>query len=211
MLIDKNLVILTGAGIAAALIYVGSRFSRMHKPQKVGKNFDYDPARMAGAVGEAKVASALIKLGSKYAVLNDLLPIPCRGRTAQIDHLVIAGNTIILIETKAWSGSASVLSRGKTWERYNKAGIKTGTVESPAAQSIRHRDTVACFIGEKHLKATLHPVVVFSNENMVLYGQDTVPAMGIKDLLGYIKYICEQADSKPDKRLVSAFSEFINH
>ena len=58
-------------------------------------------AAKAGADGELRTAAVLDGFGLKAAVLHDLrVPIP--GFKANIDHVVVSGKRVLIIDTKVW-------------------------------------------------------------------------------------------------------------
>lgn len=60
-----------------------------------------DGAAKAGANGEKKTEAVLAPFAGKAAVLHDLtVPIP--GFKANIDHVVVSGRRVMLIDTKVW-------------------------------------------------------------------------------------------------------------
>lgn len=60
-----------------------------------------DGAARAGANGEKKTEAVLAQFAGKAAVLHDLtVPIP--GFKANIDHVVVSGKRVMLIDTKVW-------------------------------------------------------------------------------------------------------------
>jgi hypothetical protein len=60
-----------------------------------------DGAAKAGAGGEKKTEELLAQFAGKAAVLHDLtVPIP--GFKANIDHVVVTGRRVLLIDTKVW-------------------------------------------------------------------------------------------------------------
>jgi hypothetical protein len=60
-----------------------------------------DGAARAGANGEKKTETVLAQFAGKAAVLHDLtVPIP--GFKANIDHVVVSGKHVMIIDTKVW-------------------------------------------------------------------------------------------------------------
>lgn len=60
-----------------------------------------EAAARVGATGEKKTEAALAAFAGKAAVLHDLtVPIP--GFKANIDHVVVSGRRVMLIDTKVW-------------------------------------------------------------------------------------------------------------
>ena len=90
---------------------------------------------------------------SDTAVLHDLA-VPAAGYTANIDHAVVSGNRVLLIDTKAWrSGRYWTLLGGtrRGWQRFGHADTRT-----PAMA----RDRIARMLASRGIAATvLTPLV----------------------------------------------------
>jgi len=84
-----------------------------------------------GANGERKSAAILNQLAARPggpSVLHDLsIPIP--GVRANVDHVVVSGRTITVIDTKAWSGAVYWTVAGKTFRGLKRFAVdgKGGT------------------------------------------------------------------------------------
>ena len=59
-------------------------------------------AASVGARFESRTAKILNEFSNKCAILHDVR-IPLRGVKANIDHVVVSGDRILLIDTKAWT------------------------------------------------------------------------------------------------------------
>jgi len=71
-----------------------------------------------GAKGEQKTETFLNGFGKKAAVLHDLrIPIP--GFKANIDHAIVSGRSVLLIDSKMWRPGFywSVLGYRRGWEK----------------------------------------------------------------------------------------------
>ena len=75
---------------------------------------DKDAGRV-GAVAEHATAKILTKAPAAVTVLHDL-SIP--GSPANIDHAVIVGSTVWLLDSKAWAPGWYVTLFGRTWRRW---------------------------------------------------------------------------------------------
>lgn len=89
-----------------------------------------------GTAGEVKTGDALERgLGKRVVILHDV-SIPITGFKANIDHLVVSGSTVTIIDAKSWAGGfywtrGGVTRRG--FERFEPAEKQTMVL---AAQSI---------------------------------------------------------------------------
>jgi hypothetical protein len=87
-----------------------------------------DVARIGGD-GEKRTAALLDRYATEggVAVLHDVL-IPTRRITANIDHVVVAGSTVYLVDTKVWKPGRYWTLFGRTrrgWARFPHADKKT--------------------------------------------------------------------------------------
>lgn len=67
-----------------------------------------------GAAGELKTAALLDALPDGFVVFHDLR-LPMKNISANIDHAVLAGKHLILIDSKAWAGGTYWSFRGKNF------------------------------------------------------------------------------------------------
>lgn len=83
----------------------------------------------AGAAGERKTAAVLDRLAAdrSFTVMHDLrLPIP--GLSANIDHVVVAGDWVLVIDSKTWRRGFFWTLGGRCyrgWERFVPAEKQT--------------------------------------------------------------------------------------
>jgi hypothetical protein len=86
--------LVAGAGMFAAVIFL--RLSPVMQTAEKMRNY------RLGLAGERLVADSLQPLAAKgYAVFHD---VPCQGRTGKfnLDHVVVGGGAVAVIETKTW-------------------------------------------------------------------------------------------------------------
>lgn len=84
----------------------------------------------------------------RTAVLHDVA-IPAAGYTANIDHVIVSGRTVVLIDTKAWKPGRYWTSLGahrRGWHRFEHAGSGT-----PAMA----RDRIARYLADRGLRAAV--------------------------------------------------------
>ena len=109
-----------------------------------------------GEYGEYAVATVLEKLPEEYRIFNDVY-LEIKGRSSQIDHVVISRYGVFVIETKNYSGDVYGSENAEHWTQYlNGEGYK---FRNPILQNRSH---------ELAIKNTLHiaptsiiPIVVF--------------------------------------------------
>lgn len=80
-----------------------------------------------GAKGETRTAEILDRFAGRAAILHDLrIPIP--GVTANIDHVVVSGNRVLILDTKVWKPGLYWTFGGanrRGWERVVHTEKKT--------------------------------------------------------------------------------------
>lgn len=87
--------------------------------------------KQLGQRGENLVCEVLGDLDDSYEVKYNIRV----GRT-QIDHLVICGKTIFVVETKRWSGKVTGRKHDKKW--YVEVGGKEYPMRNPILQNEMH-------------------------------------------------------------------------
>lgn len=97
-----------------------------------------DVARI-GMAGELRTAAVLTRVAHEcgVTVLHDLR-IPRPGVTANVDHVVVSGRRVFLIDSKVWRPGFYWTLRGRTWrglERFAPADKKTMVMATDAFTS----------------------------------------------------------------------------
>jgi hypothetical protein len=127
-----------------------------------------------GVIGEQKISSLLYFLDkSKYTVMNNIV-LQTGGKTTQIDHLVISGYGIFVIETKNYKGWILGNEHSEYWTQvlfkrkerfYNPIRQNLGHIK--ALKSCLHEypnipyQSVIVFSSKADLKVTTHTDVVY--------------------------------------------------
>ncbi|MFS0885153.1 nuclease-related domain-containing protein [Aeromicrobium sp. 179-A 4D2 NHS] len=113
-------------------------------------------AAKRGKQGEIRTARLLDELASRDggpSILHDLR-IPMKGVSANIDHVVVSGRRVLLLDTKEWKPGFYWTFRGRSYrgrDRVPHAEKKTMEMASKAVRGFLEREGV---------KATVvHPVV----------------------------------------------------
>ena len=80
----------------------------------------YQNTAATGASGEVRTANLLRKIqqgrkaAERFAVIHDVM-LPSSKYTANIDHIVVAGRQVLIIDSKVWSSGVYATIRGKTY------------------------------------------------------------------------------------------------
>jgi hypothetical protein len=107
-------------------------------------------AAQAGARGEKQTEEALRQFADQAAVLHDLR-VPITGFNANIDHVIVSGKRVLILDTKVWKPGfywsfAGVNRRG--FERVDH----TAKDQSYIAKAMRaYLKTTGAVVGEPHL------------------------------------------------------------
>jgi hypothetical protein len=98
-------------------VVFGTPAASLKSGQSWAKN---DAVIKHGAAGELKTALLLNRLPDGFIVFHDLR-MPMKNITANIDHVVLAGNQLILIDSKAWAGGIYWSFRGTNFRGLKRA------------------------------------------------------------------------------------------
>lgn len=86
----------------------------------------YGQAARAGAQGEATTATILNSAPPGVVVLHDL-SIPFMKVGANIDHAIISGTTIWLVDSKLWQPGVYWTLGGKTFRGFKRFAVRNGS------------------------------------------------------------------------------------
>lgn len=103
-----------------------------------------DVARV-GAAGEARTAKVLASVEASnpaVAVIHDIMVPNSRGHRYNIDHAVVSGRTVLLIDSKAWSPGFLWTAGGVT-----RRGLERFPAADSRSVAAAHRDIAALLSG----------------------------------------------------------------
>lgn len=111
-----------------------------------------------GSYGELRVSHILSQLPEEYHVFNDVY-LETKGRSSQIDHVVISQYGVFVIETKNYSGAVYGGENAEKWTQYLNG--EKYDFRNPIKQNLSHvwaiKDTL-------HISpSSIIPIVVFLN------------------------------------------------
>ena len=139
-----------------------------------------------GQYGENKVRKVLRGLGNEYTVFNDIrLPAP-RGKSTQIDHLVVSPYGVTVIETKNWSKAWLFCGPAdRHWTLLRTYGRKKTQAPNPFKQNEWHLKAVlrATDLKREHLKN----MVVLASNNCKLKTAQPEGLFYADELNGYFR------------------------
>ena len=118
-------------------------------------------AFLKGKAGERQVSNTLQKLNPRYyTILNDIYIRIDKGKTSQIDHLVISPKGIFVIETKNYTGWILGNEQNQQWTQViykNKEKFY-----NPIWQNFGHIKAVKDFLGVSDIP--FYSIIVFNNQ-----------------------------------------------
>ena len=94
--------------------------------------------KLRGRVGEARVGALLDRVGAD--TLHDVILPDGRGGLTQIDHLVLTGAGILVVETKNYSGMVFGQEREAQWTQ--RLGRRSYRFQNPLRQNYGHVQAV---------------------------------------------------------------------
>jgi len=192
-----------------------------HRPDPISNAALRTPAPPANA-GERRVRSVLTKRYRDWPLLNNVL-LPSRGRTAEIDHILISPAGVFVIETKDMGGWIFASPGQKWWTQSFKAGWRSrlmGTKSkrfpfyNPLLQNQGHTRAlvelgivnpnelrpVAVFVGDAELKTQEKFVGFEAHEEKAkrfgIWRMRGVVCMSLRELRRYIAFSVS-ASSEP--------------
>jgi len=179
-----------------------------------GKQHDIQGLKyQKGLMGEASVADALKKLDDSYCVINDLV---LKGRSGNIDHIVLGPNGVFAVETKSLRGEIGCI--GDEWTRRAQGSSSAINLDSPSLQVKRNaaaigqllHSTVSGDIGRgKNL--FVDGIVVFTDPKAHLeLKSPTVPVLKLEDLCDYVMHF-RSDDRYSSKELEAIAKVLLDH
>jgi hypothetical protein len=93
---------------------------------------------LRGRAGEARVGAVLDRIGAD--TLHDVILPDGRGGSTQVDHLVLTGAGILVVETKNYSGLVFGQEREAQWTQ--RLGRRSFRFQSPLRQNYSHLQAV---------------------------------------------------------------------
>lgn len=158
------LVWLSLAAVVARLWWRSRRHAKSRRRMELGTRDDFEDIRdesdlqdrsdgsslrgrayrtQAGRDGEAKVAKILLDAGVPAA--HDLT-LRVGDQSAQVDHLALVGENLLVIETKNWSGRLRGEISGDRWIKIGRNGTSTSH-DNPLTQNQWHVDVIRRIVG----------------------------------------------------------------
>ena len=97
---------------------------------------------LRGRMGERQVGAVLDRLGSE--TLHDVILPDDHGGLTQVDHLVLTGAGLLVVETKHYRGSIFGQAREPTWTQ--RLGRRSVTFQNPLRQNYAHTQAVKALV-----------------------------------------------------------------
>ena len=121
--------------------------------------------KIRGNTGESKVDRCLRKFkGPGFAQTKDIM-LPTRGKTSQIDNLLVSRYGVFVIEVKNYSGIINGRERSSNWVQvFPGSSQKSREFYNPIWQNEGHIRALKELLGRSFPKLQYHNIVVFSDE-----------------------------------------------
>lgn len=121
--------------------------------------------KMRGRNGESKVNNCLRKFkGKDFAKAKDIM-LPFRGKTSQVDNLLISRYGIFVIETKNYTGIIKGRETSPKWLQVFPNSVQNPReFYNPIWQNEGHIKGLKSLLGHSFPNLQYHNIVVFSNE-----------------------------------------------
>ena len=102
-------------------------------------------SRRIGAVGEARVAAELERIG--LPALHNVI-LRGAGRSVELDHVVRAPSGIVVLETKTFGGTIEGQLDSPVWTQRTAGGVELRRVDNPVLQNESHVSALEGFLGD---------------------------------------------------------------
>ena len=113
------------------------------KAPRTEEERDYD-RRLAGVAGELKIRTVVERRYDNS--LHDIY-LPSRSGVTQIDHVVLVGGAIVVIETKNYGGLIIGDEKSQKWTQVMGKGSARSTFMNPIHQNVGHVSAVRMALG----------------------------------------------------------------
>lgn len=143
-----------------------------------------DKVEIKGSLGELRQEFRLDRLErNKYRVISNII-IPNKGKTTQIDHLVISNYGIFVIENKNFIGDIYGSEYDKTWTQV--IGKSRNIFYNPVAQNYGHIKALENIIGTGK---DIYSIIVFGDKSLLKkidISSNNVKVINERDLISTI-------------------------
>jgi hypothetical protein len=102
-------------------------------------------SRRIGAVGEARVAAELKRIG--LPALHNVI-LRGAGWSVELDHVVRVPSGIVVLETKTFGGTIEGQLDSRVWTQRTASGVELGRVDNPLLQNEAHVSALEGFLGD---------------------------------------------------------------
>jgi hypothetical protein len=120
-----------------------ARSTKAAKVSRTEEERDYD-RRLAGVAGELKIRTFVER---RYDSSVHDIYLPSRNGVTQIDHVVLIGGAIVVIETKNYGGLIIGDEKGQKWTQVMGKGSARNTFMNPIHQNVGHVSAVRMALG----------------------------------------------------------------
>lgn len=187
--------------VSIIIVFCFLLFNKKNKKAKK-KQWVYKPySQVVGEKGEEVVASLLSYLPEEYFVFNDVY-LYIKGRSVQIDHVVISRYGVFVIETKNYTGWIYGNEKSEYWTQTiyeNKYQFR-----NPLKQNYSHIKSLQSIFGIE--ERVYYPIVVF-------HDRATLKCENVRNVMYFSEledYILSQKIPKLHDEIVNRLSVVLN-
>ncbi|GAA4925034.1 nuclease-related domain-containing protein [Nesterenkonia rhizosphaerae] len=155
-----------------------------------------------GAGGERRTAAVLAKYSHDAAIIHDII-VP--GLSANLDHLIVAGDSILVLDSKVWRDGFYHCLLGSTLRR----GL------TPVDHDRREGLGRMCRMLAEHVDAPVTPKLVVwpssAKQQVMIHpslGRQTIPIFGARHIPELVEDHIRRHDT-PNPRLVSELKDLM--
>jgi hypothetical protein len=164
-----------------------------------------------GMLGEASVTEELQNLDNNYFLIDDL---KLKGKSGNIDHIILGPNGIFVVETKGFGGYIGC--NGDEWTRRATGSSSVKDLESPSLQVRKNAAEIKQLllsardlVDEKSI--FVDGIVLFTDSGAHLeLKSPTIPVLRLGDLCSHIKNF-KSADRYSSRELESIADYLLDH
>lgn len=172
----------------ADVIPFGRRGQRQVPPEGDG----FKVAKLLGDEGERLISRELSRHRLEY--LHNIV-LPVGNQLTQIDHVVLAGSTIVCLEVKSWNGKIYGTEESATWTKFAFGSGARMIVQNPLHQNRLHIRALQSFLPGAEIRG----LVVMAGRSH--FKEDVPGVVTITSLVSHLNAIAMTKPAAPAARL----------
>lgn len=151
-------------------------------------------SRRIGAVGEARVAGELKRIG--LPALHNVI-LWGAGRSVELDHVVRVPSGIVVLETKTLGGTIAGELDAPVWTQRTPGGVEVSRLDNPVLQNQAHVRAVEGFLGDLRVPICGYVISAGRARFAPEIADAVVP-------VGYLSWVLSISFAEPNSRILDA-------